>query len=332
MTYRFKSRHGLPLSCSVLALALGGCLSSGSDDSGGAGGGGEVDETHAVTAEVEGLARDRVRFEFNGQSFEAEADGEWELDDSAEQGSEFTLEILDHPSAPAQFCEASDTSGEIEGDLHITINCVTPLRVVGQVADSVGPEGRSVILSDGSTSWETETDADGSFSLEFDLDDPWAVMSLELEGSPDHLRSELGSLIGLYDERGVPAEDHRNMISESVTGRVKLNHLNTVVAGYMSWLNDHEPFEDHEDLRAASRNILTEEAANVAAAFYEVTQGERDMPSHAEGYYAAAQQFPQTLEWEERQDSNAMPVPETAAAGVVPTAPCGPRVMMPLRP
>lgn len=293
MSQRTAFRNMALAGAASVPLVLAGCLSSSSssgDDS--------EAEHHELAADVSGLGPGTLMLDLDGETHEIEEDGTVVLSDEMPEGDEFSLSVAEQPSEPLQDCEPDQSEGEVEGDLTIAVNCLTPVTVEGQVAGE-DPGGRSVILSDGDESWETEASEDGGFEVEAAPEDPWAVMYLEAAGEPDHFRSYLGSPVGLYQDRGIPIEDQVNFLDESVTGRVNLNHLNTAMAGALRYMHDGEAFESHDEIEQASRELLTEESAEVAGGFVMVSDGEASLPAAGDDYFAVALDFTAAREWAE---------------------------------
>lgn len=270
----------------IAPVVLAGCLSSDDDA-----------DTVSVDAEVSGLGPGELELRLEGEDHDIDEDGTVELAAELTVDDSIELEVTDQPEAPAQQCAPDEDEYQPEDDLVIEVSCVTPLAIEGEIGGP-DPSERTVVLEAGDQSFETESDEDGGFAIDVELDDPWAVVALDTSGEPDRFRSYLGSPVGLYEDGGMPAEDQVNQVDESVTGRVNPNHLNTATAGALVSFNDGEDIESYGDLRDAAANLLTEDTATIAGAFVEVSNDERSL-SDWDDYYQAAKDFADALEWAE---------------------------------
>lgn len=298
MRQRTALRNMALVGAASVPLALAGCLSSSS------GSDGDSDaELHELSAEVTGLGPGELVLDLNGETHEIDEDGTVVLSDEMPEGDDFSLTVAEQPSEPVQDCEPDQGEDEIEGDLTIAVNCLTPVTVEGQVAGE-DPDGRSVVMSDGDESWETEADGDGQYELEADLSDPSAVLYIEAPGDPDHFHGYLGEISALQADRGIPEAGDRNLLGPDVTGRVNVNHLTTAMSGGLRHIHGGDEFEEQTELEAAAREVLTEHAATIAGGLVMVSEGSESMPPHADDYFSAALDFHETHDWADSLGEN----------------------------
>jgi hypothetical protein len=294
MHTRIQERHYIIPMVSVLALSVTACFSS-------SGSGGGVDDvpdpdSFALSATVSGLGPGDLVLDVNGESLVVEEDGTVELASDVEEGSSFEVAVGEQPMAPLQACTVDPASGQIDGDTTVTIDCLTPIHLSGKLS-TADAEDREVVLTAGTQSFTTTADADGHYSLDAELEDPWALLQLDSADGEIHFRSHIGSVVGLTERNELPVVDEVNRLHETETGRVNLNHLNTAMSGQLEWFNEGDAFEHHEALVDISRNLLTQDAANVAGALRMVTEGGLSLPGWADSTLAVALDLPAAIEW-----------------------------------
>jgi|GEM_PF-7008669 len=308
MADTIRKSHYFPgvLSAALLGpVLLSGCFSSSSSSDDEQAGG-----SYAITGELNGLGSGELVLDVNGEDVVLSEDGEAVLVDSIEAGRSFEINVAEAPSNPHQDCTPTPASGEVDSDIEVSLNCVTPVTVAGRlVAPDVGE--RDIDLTVGGQSHTVETDDDGDFRFELNVEDPRALIQLDWQDDFHHFRSHVGSAVGLAANNALSVQDEHNQIDEQVTGRVNLHHLNTAISGQLYWLNDGQAPEDHETLTALGREVLSQEAARVAGGLRMVSWGEASLPDYAGTTLEASEALDRVMEWVDGIDSGA----SSAAAG-----------------
>jgi hypothetical protein len=296
--------------CGV-ALSLSACLGSSGSDGGGPGGGEAT--SHTITGTVTGLGPGELVLDYNGQSVSISEDGDFSLDESIAAGSAFQITVAEAPAEPSQTCDINPASGEVSADVSIDITCVTPVSLQGRLSTaasggagtmSLTGDGAEVILTAGDQTFSATVGNDGLYAFEVALEDPWSMMRLDMIDGSAHFRSHVGSVVGLGERSVLPVSDAVNVMAETVTGRVNLNHLNTAISGQLEWHHGGEEFADHATLANVGRDLLTQDAATVAGALRMVTENGEALPEWADTTLDVARDVPKALDWVEEIEAS----------------------------